>query len=115
MRRAKGGGPVQPRQKARKRALRGIGIGQDGQAQPGKPRGIAIGADRQTIHLRLQPFHGMGDQAAPGERQHGLVGPAHAAALPAGQNHPEYPHACPFPSSCNGLSPSLRKVKREAR
>ena len=65
-------------------AVGGI-VGEDVEAKVGIARRIAIGAEGDGRHLRLEPGDDMVDQASPAEFERGLVSASHTSAFTAGQ------------------------------
>ena len=64
-------------------------VGDDGQIEGLKARGVAVGAERQRGDLRTKPLDRMSQHRPAGEREEPLVGPAHAPCTPAIQDEAE--------------------------
>ena len=81
-------GPVERGEDARERSRKILhGVGDDGQSEARKPRGIAIGVENQPVALRLEPRdHALEDGAA-ADLPHRLVAAAHPPRQAAGEQH----------------------------
>ena len=84
-----GRGPVEAGQNAGERSRKILDrVGDDRQAETGKPRRIAVGVEDQSVALRFQARDHAFEDGAAADPAHRLVAAAHPPRQTAGEQHP---------------------------